>query len=573
MKISELPAAGPTDGTEEIPIVQHGSTEQISVSQLLAPVYTALASNAANAGAGLVGFLSTSAYTAGSVGALLKNLLSSAGSTLIGFLQSGTGAVARTVFAKLAERVSVSDFGAVGDGVADDTAAIRAALNSRAGRIELPPGTYLVTQTLDFAFAGQRLVGGGVSSTCIVFQTGAATGLRCNGLNACGVYGAKLKGSGNTGGELLLVQNCSGFIGQGIRVETGFNGINFVSINNATLADFVVADHTGAFGVRFAGTSATRADVLKLHGGEISHASNPNITSILWESYAQSLTLLDVRVINGGKGLRIWDSSGDGTSNSIPAFLEANILEFDFTNGESIRADNLRDAWLANLYGHGATASNGVHFGADAWSIRLVSGRITSASQHGLYIAGRFVQVVNTRCYDNGQSASNSYDGICVESTASEVTVIGCASGWSNTFGTQQRWGLNIIAGASNVRYLGNDFSGNISGEITGSMDIANRVGSNSRHAFYNGNGKHVEIGGSTAGVVNNFRFAGSAAGGQLQVLAEGTDTNIDIKLAPKGSGRVQFANSRVANADAPITGYLEVKDNSGTVYKLAIIG
>jgi hypothetical protein len=57
----------------------------------------------------------------------------------------GTGAVARTLASKLSDAVSVKDFGAVGDGVTNDTAAIQAAINSGATSIEISNGTYLVT--------------------------------------------------------------------------------------------------------------------------------------------------------------------------------------------------------------------------------------------------------------------------------------------------------------------------------------------------------------------------------------------------------------------------------------------
>ena len=44
--------------------------------------------------------------------------------------------------------VSVRQFGAVGDGVADDTTAIQAALDSGAVQVEIPTGLYRVTATL-----------------------------------------------------------------------------------------------------------------------------------------------------------------------------------------------------------------------------------------------------------------------------------------------------------------------------------------------------------------------------------------------------------------------------------------
>jgi len=62
----------------------------------------------------------------------------------ISFIQAGAGAVTRTALAKMREPVSVKDFGAVGDGVNDDTAAIMLALQN-GGNVLFPTGTYKVT--------------------------------------------------------------------------------------------------------------------------------------------------------------------------------------------------------------------------------------------------------------------------------------------------------------------------------------------------------------------------------------------------------------------------------------------
>jgi len=87
--------------------------------------------------------------------ALEATLASSTGSSMIGFIQAGTGAVARTAQAKMRDVVSVKDFGAVGDAVADDTAAIQAAINQAVairGTVFIPPANvgayYKITSPL-----------------------------------------------------------------------------------------------------------------------------------------------------------------------------------------------------------------------------------------------------------------------------------------------------------------------------------------------------------------------------------------------------------------------------------------
>ena len=63
------------------------------------------------------------------------------------FKQSGTGAINQPISLKLAELISVKDFGAVGDGTTDDTAAIQATITAH-GSAFFPSGTYLVTAPL-----------------------------------------------------------------------------------------------------------------------------------------------------------------------------------------------------------------------------------------------------------------------------------------------------------------------------------------------------------------------------------------------------------------------------------------
>lgn len=64
------------------------------------------------------------------------------------YAASGTGAVERSVSDKVKEWVSVKDFGAVGDGIADDTIAFRNALSSH-DSIMIPSGSYLISGTLE----------------------------------------------------------------------------------------------------------------------------------------------------------------------------------------------------------------------------------------------------------------------------------------------------------------------------------------------------------------------------------------------------------------------------------------
>ena len=71
------------------------------------------------------------------------------------YTPAGTGAVATTVQTKLRESVSVKDFGAVGNGSTNDTAAIQAAITATVagGTLFFPAGNYIITSQLNVSNA------------------------------------------------------------------------------------------------------------------------------------------------------------------------------------------------------------------------------------------------------------------------------------------------------------------------------------------------------------------------------------------------------------------------------------
>lgn len=169
----------------------------------------------------------------GSAVSLAMQLADDGGASLVGFLQQGAGAVARDVRSKLRESVSVKDFGAIGNGVVDDTTAIRAAL-AAATHIYFPPGKYRVTETLTISgargltiegAASALMAGGtGYAGTSEIIFDDAASGT--NGIVVTDFVGVSLcnllirmRRAGAGGGIALYLYNGHDYSIDGVRVD------------------------------------------------------------------------------------------------------------------------------------------------------------------------------------------------------------------------------------------------------------------------------------------------------------------------------------------------------------------
>lgn len=107
---------------------------------------------------------------------LRTDLAASGGSALVGFLQAGAGAVLRTEQAKMRDVVSLKDFGAIGDDVANDTAAVNAWLtyistNGKTGVV--PAGKYRITSKVTITGTTNfSIIGEGQELSQFIFEGG-----------------------------------------------------------------------------------------------------------------------------------------------------------------------------------------------------------------------------------------------------------------------------------------------------------------------------------------------------------------------------------------------------------------
>jgi hypothetical protein len=148
----------------------------------------------------------------------------------LSFIAAGAGATTRTLQNKLRDTVSVKDFGAVGDGVADDTAAIQAAITTGLN-VFIPAGDYKITSTINAIPA---------SSTNAPKRTIYGVGENSN-IVATSITGAAIAAVGTTQtpigiafGNELRAFRISGTATTALYVKNYTDGI----INNITLRGF-----------------------------------------------------------------------------------------------------------------------------------------------------------------------------------------------------------------------------------------------------------------------------------------------------------------------------------------------
>ena len=174
----------------------------------------------------------------------------------VSYLPPFTGATGTNVGLKLAQIVSFKDFGAVGDGVTDDTTAIQTALNSNALVIDGQKLTYLISAPLT-GQSGQTIQNAtftapslGTSATLLTFSGTQGTAINVSSNVAAGAFSITVAdGSTFTEGGWAFIKSNQYWspaaldnviIGELVHIESIAS--NVLTLQTPTLAAYAVAN-------------------------------------------------------------------------------------------------------------------------------------------------------------------------------------------------------------------------------------------------------------------------------------------------------------------------------------------
>jgi len=471
----------------------------------------------------------------------VQDLADDDGSDWIGYEPAGAGAVAMSVQDKLRETVSVKDFGAVGDGVTDDTAAFNlaiAAVPSEGGTILIPSGTYKVTNIeidksrvfLQGSNDGSSVIlNGGTNTPAIKFGNGVTI------IYEGGLFNLKF---GSATGVVGVAGQC-GF---------EFAKVGQFSVENVVIQSFPAALYNGA--------QFTNASQFNLF--------NVTAQSCLNDGFLFNTTIdayvTDCRADANGSSGFVFNTAEGGYFKGCTAYLNDSHGWF-FQSDDPTTAVN-KNNFFINCVGDTSGSHNWLivdsknSFWIGSW------GGTQKSTAVNTFATGFFMQTVSCSClyFTSCVAVNNNAHGVQVFDTGVtapfDIQFINCQFG-STVNGLNGNGksgvgnGLRLNGNVDSIRVIGCSFAGNASGAVNLSngtdIIIQSSVGYRTSR-----NATAIISGGATTVVVNHLLDVtpnqwdialtfGSEAKGAVDSLyvSNITSTQFTINVAPAPSGDI----------------------------------
>ena len=520
---------------------------------------------------------------------------SATSSDLVSYLPAGSGAVPTNVQAKLRETVSVKDFGAVGDGVTDDTAAFNLAV-AASNNILVPAGNYYLASDVSGSDSFFTLYGS-ISGAGSLGSNGMARA-NDNVLAVGRNWDNLARGLQIGGGDISYGSGGNIFAPDGhlswTRVQPSVNesSIEFNIYPSASQGIATATSGTNQL-LRVSGTNFTSDWIgKKIYFGEavykvatVTDVSNLTVTTVAGGAVSFGSTFNETYHVVYVSGSGTCDVSGNTVSRIsgdpfVPFFASTS---FEFVVDGTVRT---------------VTGFTDVDTYTISASLSLTNVPYTFSFDINDQISTFRLQKLVGGDEEN-LSFYVRYDGYWMHSLFAgdgkyRKIVIGAGERAPGDLARQ------LVAQKNGDLSIGGDYEYEAIRVLNQPLNAVNRLETQAAPTGISvswrsrGNDTNVGMGVDTKGSGNvdfsskefaqlNFRVVGSGGTGSFLTItssssdaptlsADGVASDIDITLAPKGTnGRLRIGNL-TASADVAITGYIEVKDYSGTIRKLAVI-
>lgn len=480
---------------------------------------------------------------------------------------------------RFADVMNVKDFGAVSDGVTDDSAAIQAAVDALRSRVAavngwdtgamlfFPHGAYHVLTSIDMT-AIRAL---GVS----VIGDGAVIHGHCVGKPVIdALYSRYIRWCG-----LTII---------GDATDTPQYGIQIGRKDNSNPADFHIMDN-----VTIAG-SFSGACLYNL-GSETSHFNHCKLYNNLAIAGAYCLIM---------DGANNFSAASDyvtvtATPGTAASFNENIFVGCDFrrqTTGKAIVYSGSParhqfygcygvsvDDWVIYFFKLSAINQMTLDLHAETTG-SLGYLLIDNVNPSGVVILQGLrirdhnpqgsVAVIDT----TGATRQVLIDGCDLEfaGVPTAVPLFGSTSGSSNNIlvSGDIRWEDSDALTLTNCRFTGRIFteSSTTIAHTLGSYQVVRRPASADTRALTVKGEFRVAGTRDAATEANYVALTGSAsAAGIVEITAGGSDTDLDVRMTPKGTGTVRFGTHAALSGET-VSGYITVKDAAGNSRKLAVV-
>ena len=343
----------------------------------------------------------------------------------IAYNEGGTGAVTRNVQVKLQESVSVKDFGAVGDGTTDDTAAFAAAI-AASKQIYIPIGTYLVSSIVfnTSGLSGVTFTGASTTQT-IIKGSASATDL----FSVYGTYN-QFNVFERFTLDMSLMANVAASRGLYLSRTWGnsFRNVNVKnSGSNAISCYLATGTYTSIFDNCDFGSGA---GVVSLQGTNLSDA----VTTCTFIGCS-----FGAMVSNYALGVTVLQPIVQGVLNK---FTLTNTVGFSILNGD--------------IEGTGTYLVIGAGVGHLASSNNELAG-FTGTYSSGTFVGGYLMDQYGGTPFTLSPNAGTTHNGVITEQSS---TLVVTRKVIQNTNVTPQTVDVNIKSGATNQMFSGINSSG-----------------------------------------------------------------------------------------------------------------